>query len=400
MKNLEISWIAIAVPLTTASQLRSESFPIGPGEIMILIWMLSVGIRSTNPRYYMITSTVRGVFLFWIVSFIALNVGFLIAESKEISSSSFLHDALAFMLGFLFSMAFAISRISKKEIQKILLISITFTIFCLFILRFLAFLVPFVEPWYAGVRFSGWSKDPNQLAFLLSTFPFFSIHCLSQCNSNAKKFWCILLIMGSLLFGMDTQTDSLKICWILGFILLVLFETHKSVANYINHSISIKKFIFNQITFILILLLVSGLGYFFSKEISSAISEMYNEGSQGETRLKLWFNGIEAAYNSPLFGLGPGAHSGLTAPLSDFEAHNTFIDWASSSGLIGLTSYIAFTFWVGCKAWLRGYMALVAALIALIIYSSFIYVLRHILFWFYLISIVKLCSQSSDSKGI
>jgi O-antigen ligase len=335
------------------------------------------------------------------VSFIALISGFWIAEFRNVSSSSLFHDSLAFVFGFCFSMSFLMSSFSVKEIQAMLLISMTFTVFCLSIFLFLPFLAPFIQPWYGGIRFSGWSKDPNQLALLLTTIPFFSIYLMNRHSSQIKKLWYILLIIATLIFGIATQTDSLKLSWTLGTFLIILLGTYRGIADYVNKYLtSIKAFVFKQITLFFILFITLGLGYLLLKEINSILTEVYSYGSQGEIRLKLWLNGIEAISHSPLFGLGPGSHSGLEAPLLDFEAHNTFIDWASSSGIVGLSCYIVLILWIGRKAWQRGSVPLITALIALITFSAFIYILRHIVFWFYLLDITVLCLPSISSKDV
>jgi O-antigen ligase len=139
---------------------------------------------------------------------------------------------------------------------------------------------------------------------------------------------------------------------------------------------------------ILMLLLVS------YGRITTTSTEVYNQGNQGSDRITLWQHGIAAISSSPVFGLGPGAHSGDKAPFLDFESHNTFIDWGGSTGMVGLAAYLSLLGWIAGRAWRNGFVVLVGAVISLATFSSFHYVLRHVIFWFYLLSIAHLSDHS------
>jgi hypothetical protein len=45
MKRFVAGWAALAVILTSATQLRSAAVPLGPGEVLLAIWLLFVDIR-------------------------------------------------------------------------------------------------------------------------------------------------------------------------------------------------------------------------------------------------------------------------------------------------------------------------------------------------------------------
>jgi O-antigen ligase len=172
-------------------------------------------------------------------------------------------------------------------------------------------------------------------------------------------------------------------------------EISKRTASYFSSS---KNFVIKQLLLSSLLLIILFLGYVVYEQVYAVLSNTYNYGSQGSDRLTLWKNGIAALSHSPLFGLGPGAHSGYTRPFLDTEAHNTFIDWAASYGIIGLICYLTLLGWIGWKTWKNGSSALVAALISLVGYSVFVYTARHIVFWFSLLAIVGLSTPSLKSK--
>jgi O-antigen ligase len=111
------------------------------------------------------------------------------------------------------------------------------------------------------------------------------------------------------------------------------------------------------------------------------------EGGQGQVRVLLWENGVEALLSAPLLGLGPGGHSGIAAPFSGAEAHNTFVDWGTNTGLVGLLAYVALLTWIAIDVWRSRHPTLIAALVATQVLSMFHFTLRHPVYWFYLTAI-------------
>ena len=398
MKTLEIIWLTVGAALTTATQLRPESLPVGPGEVMLSAWLLLVGVRLLIRTDNLITSITRATFWFWIVSFISLALGFLIAESSGIASddADMYHDAMAFAFSFLFSMAFSMVTTAKACLQKLLLTLFSFITLSLIVMLLFPNLLPFINPWYGGIRFSGWANNPNQLALLVSMVPFCCLHLINCSNNKVTKVWYVLLITVSVVVGVLIQSDALIFAWVLGFfgiITLIPYQVSKNreadFSGVTNLLVTLSFLVFIYLVF----------GQIFSEELNSVFSKVYDNSSQGSERLILWKNGIFAVLHSPLFGLGPGPHSGEAGPLLNFEAHNTFIDWAGSSGIVGVISYVALLSWVGWNAWQNRAVVLVAAIISLAGFSCFHYVLRHVIFWFYLLAIANLSTQTLKKVG-
>jgi O-antigen ligase len=400
MKTWEIIWVAVGIVLTTASQLRLASFPFGPGEATLSIWMLLVGIEIGSLRQVFITPITRVIFWFWTVSFTCLALGFLIAESMALTSEDIYHDLLAFMFAFSFSITFLIRVSSNKELKKLLKFFLAFTIVSLFIIFLFPGLIPFLTPWYGDTRFAAWSNDPNQLALLLSPIPFFCLYFFSLSRNKLEKIWHILLMLLAFLLGVETQSDSLKLWWTIasvGTIFLIFYrEVTKRTTSYFS---SYKNFVIKQLILSSLLLITLFLGYVVYEQVYAILSNTYNYGAQGSDRLTLWKNALAGLSHSPLFGLGPGAHSGYTKPFLNTEAHNTFIDWAASYGIVGLACYLTLLGWISWKAWKNGSSALIAALISLIGYSVFVYTARHIVFWFSLLAITNLSTPFLTSKS-
>jgi hypothetical protein len=407
MKNWEIIWIAAGIALSTASQLRLKALPLGPGESLLFAWMIFALIRQR----FVITPITRVICLFWIIAFSSLALGLIAGELMEIASigDTVIHDSFAFVFAASFSIIFFSTVTSKRDLDKLLLFVISFTAVPLTILLINPSLLPPINPWYGTIRFSGWSKDPNQLCILLGVMPFLSVYLMNLSSSNYQKMWCIFLTFASIFFGIQTLSDSLRLWWSISTAVLLIWGLYQIILSKITiHLSGYRAFIIRNIILIFLILITLGVGYMSSQMAASipiklrsgSINEQLSSGSQGQVRLTLATNGLGALWRSPLVGVGPGGHSGFTGSFQNFEAHNTFIDWGGSTGILGLTCYVTLVGWVGWKAFRSGSTALFAAWISLIGYAIFVYVLRHIVFWFFLLTIASLSMQSLNQKSI
>lgn len=399
MNNLEIIWIAVGIALTTATQLRSES-PVGLGEIMLAAWMLRVGIKLLITKDNLVTNLTKIIFSFWLVSFASLALGLLIADANHLTSldADIQHDSIALVFSFFLCIALSMSLHSKKDIQKLVLILISFITISLVLILAASPFLPFLAPWYAEVRFQGWSTNPNQLALVVSPIPFFCLELILQSEHRSTKIWCVLLTILSVIIGVAIQSDALILSWLVGVLALILLLPYRLLPNQrknnLNSAISI------LITIAVVLFADLAFGHLFYEKLDPIFNNVYNNGSQGSVRVTLWRNGLIAASHSPLFGLGPGPHSGLNGPLLNFEAHNTFIDWVGSAGIVGLISYIALLGWVSLKAWRTKSVVLVAAITSLVVFTCFHFVSRHAIYWFYLLAIASLSTQELNKSSL
>jgi O-antigen ligase len=400
MKNLEIIWLAIGIILTNATQLRPESVPIGPGEVMVSIWLILSVIKVLIYRRYLLTPISQIVGLFWLVSLISFTLGLSIADSMNLISNGWPRDYFALGFAFIFSMNLTSSTFFYLRIQEIVKDVIVLSTVGLFIIFMMPSLIPFLETWSEGVRFMGLSHNPNQLSLLLSMIPFFALY-LAQISADwVVKIKFFLLIIPCVIMGISTQSDALTMSWLLGLSIIIFMRFYSKILalrayNLLSPELkNILKLIFR--IFVILIILIAGL--FLYHKIYNISESVYNEGDQGSLRVTLWKNGITAMSYSPLFGLGPGAHSGEIEPFLGFEAHNTFVDWGSSSGIIGLMAYVCLLAWVAWQTWKAKLFILFAAVISLMVFSSFHYVVRHPIFWFYLLSLASLSMEATKNK--
>jgi O-antigen ligase len=384
--ELLLTWGTV---LTTATQLRPKSLPIGIGEGMLALWMIAIVLKIINSRNYPINPICKIFSLFWLVAIVCLILGFFIAAYLDVVSIDFTYNTVALGFACLFSITFSLYLVEVKNFNKLVIWLISFAVISQLIILLFPSLLPGVQPWYGGIRFAGWSKNPNQVAILLCIMPFFLLHLFSHGTKNKlTKFWCVFLTIISIIIGILTDSDALKNSWLSGLGILMLLKSNTWIANlFSNNKIPLHRLIYTNI-FRLFFVLFILMNIFLSLHQEQVIiSDVYNKDSQGNIRFILWVNGLIAISYSPLFGLGPGFFSGISGPFFDFEAHNTFIDWTASSGIIGLVSYLGLLAWIAWNAWKRQLLILFSAVISLVGFSSFHYVLRQPIFWFYLLSI-------------
>jgi len=115
---------------------------------------------------------------------------------------------------------------------------------------------------------------------------------------------------------------------------------------------------------------------------SSRLSEIYEEGGQGSERIDRWEFGVSVLESAPIVGFGPGSFSGRNGPYEGHEAHNTPIDWAASTGFVGLGLLIALVVVAVVRAARRRSYTDLIVLAGLTVFSQFHYVLRQPLCWF------------------
>lgn len=394
MTHWDILWLVTGVVLTTATQLRVGGGPIGPGEAMLLIWILHTIARVLIVRRHLISPLVKAVFLFWITSFIALSLGVAIATSAGIvaSQADLQHNAQALIFASMFSLVFTISFVSAQQSKKSLAYFTALITIPLGLLFFFPAILPFVSSRYGGTRFTGWSLNPNQTALSLLFVPFFTLYLLRESRDITGRIWYGLLMAASIIMGIATQSDALMFAWGIGLTAWVIFATDRILLNqFVQNNLSaLRLAIYKTLTrlFLILVSLFSLTSLYYA--VSSTATEVYDDGGQGSDRVRLWVNGLVAFSHSPLFGLGPGSHSGEIKPFLSQECHNTFIDWLTNAGSVGLISYIALLIWIGWITWRWGSPILFSALIASAGFMSFHYVLRHPIYWFGLLTIAEI----------
>lgn len=388
-------WVfACGLSLSTATQFRIADTSIGIGEIVLISSFVLIVLRVLAQGQISFSREFRPFLYFWLAAIALLPFGYYVAIEQGVVSINAGHDVLAWGLVVIVLLA-ALSCFDFGDIAHTLHLTMALTVTALTIILVLANLRENIfgnwDVMY-GPRFRGWAVNPNQIAFQLSAIPFFILFYLQ--TTKRSGFLYILLVL-TVVLGVRTQSDALILSWAFsGFMLIVLYLFRGRIAL----SKLSEKFL-RFICYVVLPLGVVVLVLVLNTETFMNIGEgdiprefvgVYTQGSQPMKRVMLWTHGIEAIRESPWVGYGPGPHSGITAPFYDEESHNTFIDWGTSSGLIGLFVYCYFLGSILKKVLRSGHITLIAAFGAIILVSMFHNTLRHPVFWFYLAAIIGL----------
>lgn len=401
-KSLDIIgswWLALGVALSTATQLRFAQLPIGPGEIILSGWIFIMAIGLLVRGRLTRGSVQRVLGLFWFVSLVLLGLGWLVAIHTMKWETRQSRDLVAFALSAMLVLMMVSQEQLDFTIQRSSLIVAVLSVVSVALLFLLSQTSHQVGPLglYYGPRFVGWARNPNQMAFALVLTPFLLWKHLSMAVSVGRRVVLAILVPITLLVGYITMSDALLVAWAASFCILLLFQLYRSqsLIGWKRVDILLKWALVPAI--VLVLLIVFGSNVY--RNIWNAVETMYLEGNQGPARIALWKNGIAAISASPFVGFGPGSHSGFGQPFQGYEAHNTLIDWGTSTGMIGVLMYIGLFSWVGYRMWRSRDSVGFSAVCALIIFSLFHYVLRHPLFWYHTVALAVMSGREPVSSA-
>jgi O-antigen ligase len=398
MKTFDYSfsqiWFALALVLTTATQLRWGGLPIGPGELMLVVWLIATGLQIIKQRRITLSLPLKLFIAFWSVVLILLFAGWLVGLFQGVFDvRAGTHNLLAYLFVCLITLT-AITYWNSEQaitIGKLVLFFVVLALIPLWIYGQFFNEIGSLNIWYGGSRFLGWAVDPNQTAILTVPLPFMALYYYRQSSKFKHKMLCIVLLFGSIILGIGTDSDSLKVAWV-GAIVVYFILTLLARGQLTHLKVVIA---------LAIILLICSIGLFvFGAKIYASVEQMYYLGNQGPVRLALWANGIQATSNSPLVGFGPGAYSGVQEPFSGSECHNTFIDWMTNTGVAGfLILFFLLTFIFIKAITSSNNQEVVAVLTTLIIVSLFLYVIRHPVWWFYLLWVISLISFRKEKRN-
>lgn len=378
--------LAAALVLTSATQLRAVAIPLGIGEVALVGALLAIAARwyvqdGPLPR-------LRGFFEFacgfWLIALVGLSSGAILALVFErFPLETAVHDTAALLLAATASILVAGYLQEQGAAASFARYLLLLTVLCaagLFVAGLAIGTLGPVELWYLGVRFRGWAENPNQFALLLVLAPFVGMQLAADDPYRRVRF--LALMLTAMAIGATTLSDALVLAWAAALGGLALVKWLRVLTG---RSTSGALLFFGVL---LPIVAIAALLPFVSTLLMIAdgfLRATYEEGGQGSLRLTIWKHGVDALMQSPIFGWGPGRHSGMWGPHGDMEAHNTFIDWAASAGIAGLAGYLFLLVAAFRASWRAQKLFLAFGVIAVAAFSCFHYVLRQPLFWVYLI---------------
>lgn len=401
---------ALGVLLTTATQFRVKGLPLGPGEVVLVGWLIVALAREAIRRGPVLNPALSRLLIFWALFAVGESVGTVVAYAigDVHDTGLFIHDLIAYPLMATFSCLLAAGPEAGARLYRV---AVAFVVLgAVLLLPQLAagwgiVSLPTVDPWF-GDRFRGWSNNPNQLALLCAVLVLTALHLADRATTLGEWIIAVLSSIPPLIAGRLTKTDAFTFAVLLGTVLftvakLRIWATSRETRARLRPQIAV----FSAMAGVLILVSVAPLTLSANSLDSLSKGILKNGGKEAthetDLRLLLWYEAISRGLDAYGLGLGPGPH--LPIPWSivaarqtetidtgdhpklngtpNFEAHNTVFDLFAQGGAIASLSFIWLTgaaFAAGYKAKLAGVLALVTGLT---IFALLDLVVREPVFW-------------------
>ncbi len=394
--------LALGLLLTTASQLRPDALPVGPGELLIVLWCgvtVVAEMARGGPRSL---RAVTPLLLFWCAFTIAQMVGLIVGQAIEPfrGTTTYLHDVVAYTLMaglccLIFLRADPLVRIERVALYLVLAGG------CVTALMLVAASglggLP-LDLWYWS-RFRGWSENPNQFALLASVMLLVGVHLFQTPRSLAVKLALLASISVAALAGALTKSDSFMLFVMIAVCVLA------SVTAWSAFRASGSGLQFGPALAGLFLLALPFMGLAavpaapaIGDKVQGAIERMMADNDQASERFKLWNEAYDVGVQAMLLGFGPGPH--LTSkehkrqPPAKFEAHNTPLDIFVQAGLAGVSLFFAILLLAFYRTCREQHFALAALVLSLVTFSLFHFILRQPIFWFALCLCFAACEMT------
>lgn len=393
--------LALALLLSTATQLRLPGLPLGPGEALLVIWMLIAGFEAILKRAPPLTPALRRLLIFWAIFAVAQSIGLFVGLAIEDyrDNAGAVQTALAYTLMAILSFLVVILADSRLFRIAWLVVGIGGAAVTMLVAAGYGLVpVPGFHFWVYH-RFMGWSMNPNQFSLLCTVLVLLSLYLAETETRPRMKLLAIACIAPAFLAGIITLSDSFILAVLLAGPLFIgtkflswvlLAERRPSLATTAA-----------CLLFFSIPALIAAAAPFAPRILDHARQmaiKTMDQNDQAANRFLLWSEATEIGLNSGMLGLGPGPHlvghrQWKLTPPEKGEAHNTFFELLTQGGMFAALCFL----WITASAFLAAYrtrlVALASLVFSLFIFSNFHHIIRHPLFWFS----IALCLAAADA---
>ena len=363
-----------AIILAGFTKLRLGAF--GLSEVIVILLLMTLLLNRDRFR---VSRMVFAQFWFLILALnwvgLLINV-FLEIDSLSIQSGSARFDMIAYfyMLVLCFTFESILTKFSYEEIWSLIkrvFYSSILVIGVLFLLAQFRQTVFGVSLYYEGIRFSPLADNPHQINILTSTLPFIGFRIFKETESVRGRLTTASFLVACLFMNFLTLSDTMKIVYIVCFYLMIVI--HEKANRQ-------KKPYYVFAVFVSLILLV-GIACSWERFVDLLV-KFFEEGDSGGVRFLLWRNSVQAGMHSPIFGLGPGAHTGLYGPFEGIESHQMLLAVFTQTGLIGLVLLMVLLFKVISVVHSDKYIFIVV--VGLLVSSLSGTMLRRTVWWMYI----------------
>lgn len=377
-QRVRTDWPTVALVFAMTTSVFTERRIItGVGIPELIILVLGVMVLSGRIPKTLETRGNSNILQYFKGVMITIPLGILWNLVTVRSTFQMVHDFMAFCLAWYLSELILKNFITKERVIDIIYLFLLFGLI--------------VDIWYLkmyrggsgyfedSMRFAGYSSDPNQVVEALCFIPWLGLFFIDYISKNRlPRFYAwgtIGAILISIYIGLATDSDSYTLANMVACCIWALAHyklTGKSWPIIVVILVGIA-YIINS----------GGISNVFSN-VDSYYEEIATKDNQLNIRIKVWRYGMMAFFHSPLFGNGPGAHSGNWWAFGNVESHNTYIYILMDHGIIGFILLIII-FKELIKKIIRSRSSyLLASIVAMLVFCFFHSFQRMPLFWFYL----------------
>ncbi|WP_316569227.1 O-antigen ligase family protein [Neobacillus sp. YIM B06451] len=365
------------------TSLRFGAF--GVGELLLLFFCI---LQLAGQKTILVSFHHHFFSLFWVFFLCFMTFGYGVNTFLEIAPRHVTFDYKAYVV--ILFLCFTFETLFKKSNFKSLYSLLRFLYFgglvvigALYLIYLSGTRVLFgFYLTYAGSHiFSPFANDYHQFAYFVAPLPFIGLYLMVNEKRLSLKVLAIVGIILSVLIGLSTTSSTLVSAWAISTLAFCIFGAGKIISK-LNMSISI---MFALICLIIVIAL------FNYETILGMVQDFFHGDSNGENRLVIWSNAIKSWLYSPIFGLGPGSYAGSYV-FGGFEAHNTFLQILTQSGIAGGLAYILMVTKLTKNTYVNTFI--LCSIISLIAYGLGINDLRRTVLWFYYILFYYLVLKS------
>jgi len=413
---MSVDWfLALGLLLSTASQLRPGSSPVGLGEVFLVAWSLPVLWRQIASGAVM-TPALSVLLRFWSAFVFAESLGYAtgLALGQPTDPQWFLHDIMAYPLVAVVSCLMGLQTATTlRRVAWLLALSGTVSLAGLLAAAGGLVRIASMDPWYWD-RLRGWSANPNQLALLCAALALVSLHLADTSAGRRERVGAVLCGILPVVVGRMTGSDTFTLMILaagLVFLGLKLQVWLRSPARALEPRVALALLFFIAIPVFGVSLLPAVLSGP-ADTGGLAMGLMKNGGKEAheeaDLRLALWQQAVTLGFESGMLGLGPGPHLAIPPSLinarateagqpgnithpenngaPNFEAHNTILDLFVQGGLLAAASFLWLLGTAILYGWRGGLAGLATLLGCLAFFGMTNLIIRQPLFWFAIVS--------------
>ncbi len=300
--------------LTTASQLRLGSSPLGPGEVCLVSWLGIMMWRCLLLRQPAIGPAAAKLLTFWGLFAIALSIGTMNAflTGEEYDPVWFLHDAMAFPLLAAVSCMSVIEPGAPARLERAAWMFAILGAVSMMVLIAGGFgwlTLPLINLWYWD-RFRGWSQNPNQLSLLCIVATLVCLHLADIASRTRDRTIALLCMIPPIWAGRLTKTDAFGYALLLALLAFGGMKLHEWTRT------RGPRTTVAMLTVLAVPLLIASVipaALWAGSDGGTIVALLSKDGGaqakeEADLRLMLWREAIERGFESGLLGLGPGPH--------------------------------------------------------------------------------------------